>query len=160
MRTIVIILLLLTSGLTGWAQSENDFYRDMIKKPVASKEDLVRAVARFRGYRGPDMAQEEAQHLLNQGVRFRKSIMKAIRAPVTKGEAVNLFLNAMDSAADQRGLMGRLFTRSVRYAARDGMAQKLLPSGSYAHEFMSGAELLAMLGRAVEQAQKKGGAAP
>src|SRR3990167_5279579 len=105
MRTIVIILLLLTSGLTGWSQSENDFYRDMIKKPVASKEDLVRAVARFRGYRGPDMAQEEAQHLLSQGVRFRKSIMKAIRAPVTKGEAVNLFLNAMDSAADQRGLM-------------------------------------------------------
>ncbi|OGH56493.1 MAG: hypothetical protein A3G34_03575 [Candidatus Lindowbacteria bacterium RIFCSPLOWO2_12_FULL_62_27] len=139
------------------AGSENDYFRALVKKPIATKEDLARVVARFKGYRGPasgDVA-PELQYLLDHGVQFRKNAMRVIREPVTKADAVLLFLNAMDAAADQRGVMGRLFPRSLRFAARDGKAQRLLPADSYIREYLSGAELLAMLGRAIEQREKK-----
>ncbi|MBI4180242.1 hypothetical protein HY522_12545 [bacterium] len=125
-----------------------------MKAPVATHEDGIRAVARFKGYRGQDLLDAELRFLYDEGVRLPRSIRRNARQPLTKGEASNMFLNAMRSAADKRGLFGRIFTGSRRFAARDGMAQKLLPAGSYANEFMSGAELMAMVGRAVEQTEK------
>lgn len=142
------------SSIEARAGTENEFYRELVKKPVASQSDLIRAAARMKGYRGPDRTEEELGYLDDLGVRFPKGILRRWREPVTKGEAAKVILNAMRSSADQRGIFGRLFTGSRRLAARDAMAQKILPSGSYANEFMSGAELMAMLGRAVEQMGK------
>lgn len=157
--TVVMVSCLMPNALClpASADSENDYFRALVKKPIASKEDLARVVARFKGYRGPDSVETELQYLIEHGVRFRKNAMRAIRAPVTKADAVLLFLNAMRAAADQRGVMGRLFPRSRRFAARDGKAQSLLPADSYMREYLSGAELLAMLGRAVEQMEKANG---
>ena len=148
-------LCILFLSFPAFAQSENDFYRYLLKKPVATQEEAVRSVARFKGYHGADNMDEELRFLDGQGVKFSRTIRSIGRQPVTKGEAAKMFLNAMRDAADQRGLLGRIFTGSRRFAARDGMAQKLLPKDSFANEFMSGAELLTMLGRAVEQTEKK-----
>ncbi len=157
-KAILLTALLQTSTLcllpSSIRASENDFYRGLQRKPSATNEDVVRAVARLRGYRGDEEWQRESQYLVAQGVKFRRNMLKTPHAPATKGDAANLFLNAMDNAAGDRGLFGRLFPRSRRFAARDGMAQKLLPDDSYMNEFISGAELLAMLGRASEQMEK------
>lgn len=137
------------------AKSENDFYRKLMKKKVATNADLIRAVARFKGYREQDRTESEVAYLRESGIRVDRDAARFPKRPVTKGVAANLFMNAMKSAADQRGLMGRIFTTSRRYAARDGMAQKLLTGDSLSHEFMSGGELMAMLGRAVNQTDEK-----
>ena len=132
-------------------KSANDFYRKLMKKQVATNEDVIRAVARFKGYHGGDNSGDEIKYLQTVGVRVDRNMPLHPRRPATKGAAANMFLNAMKSAADQRGLMGRIFTGSRRYAARDGMAQKLIAGDSLYHEFMTGGELMGMLGRAVNQ---------
>lgn len=135
--------------------SENDFYRNVIKKKVVTNEDVVRAVARFKGYRGAEQTADELRFLKSNGADVPRTVANFPKRPATKGLAAGMFLNAMQGAADQRGLFGRIFKGSRRYAARDGMAQKLLPSDSVANEFMDGGDLMAMLGRAVEQMEKK-----
>lgn len=154
-RAFLAAALLLVCAASARAESENDFYRALLAKPLAVQEDLVRAVARFKGYRGPSDLRSELEYLYDMDILFPRNIVALRDRPVTKGEATRVLLNAMGDSATRRGLLGRLFRNSKRYAARDGMAQKILPSGSYSGEYVSGSELMAMLGRAVEQMGKK-----
>lgn len=152
---IVACFILPMASPESAAKSETDFYRELQKKPVATNEDSIRAVARFIGYRGAENAEAEVAYVRANKVKIRRNMLQTLRGPVRKGEAANLFLNAMGHAADNRGLFGRLFSGSRRFAARDAMAQKLLPPDSFMNEFMTGGDLLAMLARAREQAEEK-----
>lgn len=136
------------------SSGENDFYRNLMKKKVATNADVLRSLARFKGYRGADQTDAELEYLRGAGVGVPRAVAAYPQRPATKGAAAGMFLNAMKSAADQRGLFGRIFTGSRRYAARDGKAQKLLPDDSIANEFMDGGDLMAILGRAVEQTRE------
>ncbi len=137
------------------AQGENEFYRTLARKPIATREDVIRCVARLGGYRGPDQVEREIAYVKEQGIKLGRAVERNARAPVTKGESSRVILSAMRGAAVQRGLLGRIFTGSRRYAARDAMAQEILPTDSYMNEFMTGGELLSMLSRAVDQMGKK-----
>lgn len=153
--TCVCLCVAIFSMYSIVSASENDFFRTLSRKDIATNEDVLRAAARFRGYKGADGSAAELAYLQNLNVKMPRVLIKYPKRPSTKGSAANVFLNAMGSSADARGLFGRLFSGSRRYASRDAMSQKLLPRDSIANEFISGGELLAMLGRAVEQTGDK-----
>ncbi len=174
MRIFVLVLAVLVLGVPAWTAPaakpaakkaapkkaagglEGAFYRDLKKKDVATVEDAIGAVSRFKGYKGNDDMQAELDFLTSQNVRFRKEITSAVaRTPVTKGNAAHIFLTALNIKSS---VMRYMLPSSQRIAVRTAIAKKLLPKDSIATEKMSGGDLMAVLTKCVDFKNKKGGA--
>lgn len=157
-------LLLCSAGIWLWmnaavvaappVEMPGDFYRDLKRKPVATLEDAVRAVARYEGYSGPSDLRKELEFLRSRNITFKKDISKIGNAPVTKGNAVHIFMTAMKYRG---GLMRWVMPGSQRIAVREAIHKKILPKDSIATEKMTGGELLAVLTKVVEAKQSHGG---
>jgi len=156
MKNLMMILLFcLTLPSVARSESSMEFYRDLARKPEATIEDAIHAVARAKGYRGMTDSWQELMYLYeDHGIRFRKDIAQLADRRLTKGNAAHMLMRSMGVKG---WVMNRIFKGSQRYALREAVYLKLLPPDSTVHQRMSGGELLGFLSRILEHTRDGGG---
>lgn len=134
--------------------SKTMFYRLLARKQVATIEDAVRAVARFKG--GGEELQplaSELEFLEKRGVHFPKDIVKQKDETLTMGVAAHMLMRAMGIRG--KSVMYRFFPDNQRYAMREAVALGVISSGTFVGQTMSGNDLVGMLVRVNEVNEKQ-----
>ncbi len=148
---LIVFVLFLCLQSSALAQTSMEYYRELARKPEATVGDAVHVVARAKGYAGKTDIWTELMWLYKEhNIKFRRDISKMEKAPLTKGNAAHMLMNAMGVKG---WIMQRIFSGNQRYALREAVYQKLLPPDSTVYQRMSGSELLGFLSRISEQTE-------
>lgn len=129
-------------------ESKTMYYRLLARKPAATLEDAVRAVARFRG--GAEELRPlavEIEDLEKKGIKFPKDIIRRKDETLTIGAAAHMLMKAMGIKG---GLMYKIFPNNQRYALREATNLGIVQPNSFMNQTMSGNDLVGMLVRVNE----------
>ncbi len=124
-------------------ESKTMFYRLLARKSVATVEDAIRAVARYKG-----SSQElqplavEMEFLEKQGVRLPKNVARTKDETLMIGAAAHMLMKAMKIKG---GVMYTLFPDNQRYALREAIVLGIVKPNSFIGQTMSGNDLVGML---------------
>lgn len=141
------------AGVSQALESKTMFYRLLARKSVATVEDAIRAVARYKG-----SSQElqplavEMEFLAKQGVRLPKEIVRTKDQTLTVGAAAHMLMKAMGIKG---GVMYTLFPDNQRYALREAIALGIIKPNSFIVQTMSGNDLVGMLVLVKEVSEKQ-----
>jgi len=145
-----------SAAVSRAVSSKTLFYRLLARKPAATIEDAIRAVARFKG--GSEELQPlagELAFLESHGVSFPKDIARRKDETLTIGSAAHMLMKAMGIKGG--GLMYKFFSGNQRYAMREAVSLGIVQSNSFVGQTMSGNDLVGMLVlvNEVSEAQKR-----
>ena len=128
--------------------SKTLFYRTLIRKPTATIEDAVQALARYKG--GPEEWMDldaAVRFLKSKGVEIPKALVDQKGDPLTQGVAAHMFMKALGIRG---GFMYRFFPNNPRYALREAMALGIVPGNAFMGQTLNGNEMLGLLIKTVE----------
>ncbi len=175
MRTVPIFLagVAVLIGVSGWSaateepqqkasapmSSKTMFYRLLARKPAATIEDAIRAIARDKGGSQELMPlADEMASLDKVGVHFPKAIVKRKDETLTMGSAAHMLMKAMGIKG--KSFMYNFFPDKQRYALKEAVDMGIIPPNSFLGQTLSGNDLLGLLVRIKEiNEQQKAAAA-
>lgn len=159
----VIALALAVVPAAVWAEepkapaeaSKTLFYRTLARKPTATIEDAVRALARYKS--GPEEWMNfdaDLKFLKSKNVEIPKEMAARKDDPLTQGMATHMFMKALGVKG---GFMYRLFPNNQRYALREAMTMGLVPGNVFVGQTLSGSEMMGLLIKIVEKRDEQEG---
>jgi len=150
---LVTAAAVLAAGAT--ARADNSFYRVLLSKPNATRQDGARCVYALIGG-DPSAPFEDVLQGLSAKDAFKDEWARSVDESLTKCELAYMICKALDIKG---GLTMRIFGVWPGYALRELVFMKIMARGA-GGKYVSGGELLAVLSRAenyMKQHEKKEG---
>lgn len=135
--------------------SKTMFYRLLARKPAATVEDAIRALARHKGgLQELRPLADEIAFLEKNGMHFPEGMVKRKDVTMTMGSAAHMLMKVMGIKG--KSFMYKMRPSNQRYAMREAQDLGIIPGGSFVGQTLSGNELLGLLVRVTEisEAQK------